>query len=164
MKDRRTQFFFWLGVFILPVFWSWFTVGKEFTRRERVIAFLWMASFLGWALLQRSEVARHWEEVSVVYPAILGWVTVALAVWLIFRLGLRPATIIELIVFIDVIAIIRPSTFFVDRYFQPFHWLWAAAPLAVALLHLAVEPLQRLARRISDPPDGSAHGGFGSGE
>jgi len=153
MKDRRTQFFFWLGVFILPVFWSWFTLRKGFARRERAVAFLWMTAFLAWVFAHWSAAVRHWDEIAIVYPAILGWLTIALAVWLPFRIGLRPVSIIELIVLVDIIAMLHPDTFFVGRYHQPFHWLWAAAPLAVALLHLAVKPLRRRCGRMLNPPD-----------
>ncbi|WP_300931710.1 hypothetical protein [Prosthecobacter sp.] len=82
MNDHRRQFFFWLGVFVLPLFWSWFTLSKKFARRERFVAFLWLAVFGIWLLHQRSALADQLETLSIVYPAILGWVTVALYVWL----------------------------------------------------------------------------------
>ncbi len=104
MKDQRKQFFFWLGVFVLPLFWSWFTLAKAFTRRERLIAFLWMPVFVVWLLHQRSAVAGELQTVSITYPAVLGWLTVALVVWLFFRIRFVP-TIIEIIVLIDVLAV-----------------------------------------------------------
>jgi len=56
IKNRRTQFFFWLGVFVLPLFWSWFTLALTFTRRERAIAFLWMSVFVVWLVHERNAV------------------------------------------------------------------------------------------------------------
>lgn len=142
MKDQRKQLFFWLGVFVLPLFWSWFTLAKAFTRRERLIAFLWMAVFFAWLLHQRSSVAAELQTVSVTYPAVLGWLTVALVVWLLFRIRFVP-TIIEIIVLIDVLAVFHPSTMFADRIDQPFDWQWLLPPVVVALAHLAVDPLER---------------------
>jgi len=146
MKDQRKQFFFWLGVFVLPLFWSWFTLAKAFTRRERLIAFLWMAVFVVWLLHQRSAVAGGFQTVSITYPAVLGWLTIALFVWLLFRIRFIP-TIIEIIVLIDLLAVFHPSTVFADRTGQPFDWQWLLPPIIVALAHLTVEPLER--RRIS---------------
>ena len=148
MKDRRTQCFFWLGVFVLPVFWSWFTLGKAFSRRERLIAFLWLAVFGGWLLHQRDAVVGQLQTASVTYPAVLGWLTVALGVWLFFRIRFVP-TIIELIILIDVLAIVRPSMLFADRMAQPFDWRWLLPPVIAALAHLAVEPIRRWRTRRS---------------
>ena len=142
MKDQRKKIFFWLGVFILPLFWAWFTLARSFPRRERIIAFLWMAVFVAWLLHQRSAVAGQLQTVSITYPAVLGWLTVALFVWLLFRIRCVP-TIIEIIVLIDVLAVFHPSTLFADRIGQPFDWGWLAPPFVVALMHLAVEPLDR---------------------
>ena len=142
MKDQRKQFFFWLGVFVLPLFWSWFTLAGAFTRRERFIAFLWLAVFVAWLFHQRSEVPGELQRVSITYPAVLGWLTIALFVWLLFRIRFVP-TIIEIIVLMDVLAIFHPSTLFTDRLGQPFDWQWLMPPFVVALAHLAVEPLDR---------------------
>ncbi|MFC5457752.1 hypothetical protein [Prosthecobacter fluviatilis] len=32
--DSRGRDFFWLGVFVLPLFWSWFTLSKTLARGE----------------------------------------------------------------------------------------------------------------------------------
>ena len=74
---------------------------------------------------------------------ILGWLTIALIVWLLFRIRFFFPTIIEIIVLIDVVAMIRPSTFFAERVGQVFDWHWLVAPSLAALAHLALEPLQR---------------------
>jgi hypothetical protein len=42
-EEPRQRLFFWLGVFVLPVFWSWFTLGRTYTRSQRVVAFTWLA-------------------------------------------------------------------------------------------------------------------------
>ena len=84
-----------------------------------------------------------WQLVSITYPAILGWLTISLFVWLIFRIGFFPVTIIEIIVLIDALAVLHPSILFVDRIGQPFNWQWLIPPLAIALAHLAVDPLER---------------------
>ncbi|MGV3659628.1 MAG: hypothetical protein ACO1TE_05575 [Prosthecobacter sp.] len=71
--EQRRRRFFWLGVGALPVFWSWFTLGRRFSRRQRQAAFGWMAVYLlliaclwdrlvlGAAVLQASPaLASYW--------------------------------------------------------------------------------------------------------
>lgn len=141
MNDERRQFFFWLGVFVLPVFWSWFTLSKKFARGERVVAFLWMAVFACWLVQQRSMMAERFEMVSFVYPAVLGWVTVALYVWLFFRGGCFSVTPIEIIVLVDVLGVIQPSILFVDLVGKPFEWKWLLPAVIAVVAHLVHEPL-----------------------
>ncbi len=144
MKDRRRQFFFWLGVFVLPLFWSWFTLAKGFTWRERLVAFLWLGVFVAWLLQQRSALVERFEMVSFVYPAILGWVTVALFVWLFFRIAHFFSVTFLVIVFILAVVFfggIHRSTFFVDRLETPFQRGWLLLPGLAVLAHLALEPL-----------------------
>lgn len=140
LKTSRGRFFFWLGVFVLPLFWSWFTLSRKFTRRERIVAFLWLAVFGMWLLQQRNALADQFETLSFVYPAILGWMTVALYVWLFFRTGFS-VTFIEIIVLVDVVEVIQPSILFVDFVGQPFKWAWLLPAGIAILLHLTLEPL-----------------------
>lgn len=142
-KDARRQFFFWLGVFVLPLFWSWFTLARNYTRRERVVALLWLAVFGGWLLQQRSVLVDQFETLAFVYPAVLGWVTVALYVWLFFRSGyfFISITPIEIIVLVDVLGVIHPSIFFVDRVGKPFDWEWLLPAGIAVVAHLLIEPL-----------------------
>lgn len=143
MNNPRRQFFFWLGVFVLPLFWSWFTLSRKHTRRERIVAFLWLAVFGVWLLQQRSELVERFETLAFVYPAVLGWVTVALYVWLFFRSGcfFFSITPIEIIVLVDVLGVIQPSIFFVDRVGKPFDWEWLLPAGIAVVAHLVLEPL-----------------------
>lgn len=141
-EDERRQFFFWLGVFVRPLFWSWFTLSRKHTPRERIVAFLWLAVFGVWLLQQRSSLAERFETLAFVYPAVLGWVTVALYVWLFFRVGFPTnITFIEVIVLVDVLALIHPSIFFVDRVGKPFDWEWLLPAGIAVVAHLVLEPL-----------------------
>lgn len=141
LQTSRGRFFFWLGVFVLPLFWSWFTLSRKFAMRERLVAFLWVAVFVAWLLHQRSALAERFETVLIVYPAILGWVTVALYVWLFFRGGCFPVTLIECLVLVDILGCIQPPTLFVSLVGKPFEWGWLL-PAGIALLaHLTLEPL-----------------------
>lgn len=146
MKDTRERTFFWLGVFVLPLFWSWFTLSMKFARRERFVAFLWLAVFVLWLLHQRSAVVDQLETLSFVYPAILGWVTVALYAWLLFRIDFSGTFIaifiIGILVSWDILAGLA-SLWFVDRLGHPFDWKWLLPAFLAALAHLAVEPLGR---------------------
>ena len=143
MKDQRQHFFFWLGVFVLPLFWSWFTLAKSFTRRERVIAFLWLVVFSVWGFRQKMAIKDQVEVISLTYPAILGWITIALVVWFLFRIRIIP-TIIEIIVLIDVVGMLGPSRLFIDLVGQPFDWQWLVPLVIVSLAHLVVEPLAQI--------------------
>lgn len=140
LRDSRGRDFFWLGVFVLPLFWSWFTLSSKFTRRERVAALLWMGVFAGVLLIQLSALEERFETLSMVYPVILGWVTVALYVWLFFRCGF-PTTLIEIIVLVDVLSLVHPSILFVDRVGKPFEWEWLLPALIAMVAHLVLEPL-----------------------
>ena len=46
--------------------------------------------------------------------------------------------------FIDVIGVLSPIMLFVDRIGGYFEWPWLLLPLVLALVHLAVEPIDRL--------------------
>lgn len=157
LQTPRGRDFFWLGVFVLPLFWSWFTLSRKFARRERVAAFLWMAVFAGVLLLQRRALAEQFETLSVVYPVVLGWVTVALYVWLIFRSGFS-VTPIEIIVLVDVLGVIQPSILFVDLVGKPFEWKWLLPALIAVVAHLVHEPLGlvRAGRKEEQAPTSSS--------
>ena len=54
---------------------------------------------------------------------------------------------------IDVIGVLSPIMLFVDRIGGSFEWPWLLQPFALALAHLAVEPIERLlVARISHDP------------
>ncbi len=115
LQTSRGRFFFWLGVFVLPLFWSWFTLSKKFAWRERVVAFLWLAVFVAWLVQQRSALVERFELVPFVYPAILGRVGVALFVWLFFRISHFFSVTFKAIVFVLAVAFfggIHRSAFF----------------------------------------------------
>lgn len=140
VRDSRGRDYFWLGVFVLPLFWSWFTLSRKFTGRERVAAFLWMAVFAAGLVHQRGALMERFDTLSVVYPVVLGWVTVALYVWLIFRSGFS-VTPIEIIVLVDVLGVLHPSILFVDLVGRPFEWEWLLPALLAVVAHLVLEPL-----------------------
>ncbi|WP_038167135.1 hypothetical protein [Verrucomicrobium sp. BvORR106] len=154
MQDRRKQFFFWLGVFVLPLFWSWFTLAGSFTRRERLVAFLWLAVFIAWLFQARATVLGEFHLLAVTYPVVLGWLAMALLMWLIFRLRFVP-TLIESIILIDLLAVLSPSKLFQDRIDQPFDWMWLAAPTALAMAHVVVEPLNHWLTKLKPAPPAS---------
>lgn len=37
---------FWLAVFVMPYIFSWFTLSNKFTKKQRIIAFVWMVVVL----------------------------------------------------------------------------------------------------------------------
>lgn len=147
-QEPRERRFFWLGVFVLPVFWSWFTLGRAFTRSDRVVAFSWLALTACWADWQRQSLAAHWTLLSIGYPIVIGWVTLSLLAWLCYRLGLRPSTLIEIVFLVCVIGpyLMHLMDPFYVAVGQPFTASWLLPPLILALLHLMLEPVNRWAR------------------
>ena len=37
---------FWLALFLMPYIFSWFTLSNKFTKKQRIIAFVWMVVVL----------------------------------------------------------------------------------------------------------------------
>lgn len=146
MQEPRERFFFWLGVFVLPVFWSWFTLGRAFTRRERVVAFAWLAVSACWVGFQWQALEEHWTLLTIGYPIVIGWVTFSLLAWLGYRLGMRPSTLIEVVFWVCVgpyfLHLMDPFYLAVGK---PFTVFWLLPPLILALLHLMLEPVNRWA-------------------
>lgn len=148
LSEPRERLFFWLGVFVLPVFWSWFTLRRNFTRSQRLVAFSWLALTACWALWQWQSLAEHWTFVSIGYPIIAGWLTLSLLAWWCYRLGMRPSTVFEVAFWGFVIGpyllhLLDPFYLAVGKPFTPF---WLLPPLILALLHLMLEPVNRWAR------------------
>jgi hypothetical protein len=144
MNDRRRQTFFWMGVFVLPVFWAWWTLGKSHTLRERWLAFSWMTVFLALVIAQRQPLTEHWAFLKLGYPIVSLCLSVSLLVWLFFRLtGVSfPGTFIEWFVLIDIVPIMAslvPGTI-TSIVGKPFSAQWIIIPLSLSILHLLVVP------------------------
>jgi len=146
LQDPRERFFFWLGVFVLPFFWSWFTLGRSFTRNQRVVAFSWLALAVCWFVFQWQALAEHLTLLSIGYPIVAGWVTLSLLAWLCYRLGMRPR-LAELIMFCCGLGPLFGHT--IDLFYRgvgtPFSATWLLPPIILALLHLSLEPVKRWA-------------------
>ncbi len=147
MNDSRKRFFFWLGVFVLPLFWSWFTLLRGFTLWQRFAAFSWLGIFVFWLVQQREALADQWFFVDIATPVILGWLTVALTVWFFFRTGPYSFTFIEGIVLIDLLAAAHPPLWFMELVGKPFDWHWLIPFMVIVLAHLALEPVRILFRK-----------------
>jgi hypothetical protein len=144
-RDRRSAAFFWLGVGVFPVFWSWFTIGKNFPKWQRCLAF-------GWMLVTTTAFAITWPQMSERYylmslglPIISFLLTFGLWAWLILRMFPLGQLLMMSIILIDAIAIASslcvPSLNRVSS--AEFSLRWALMPLIPFLLHLAVEPGRR---------------------
>jgi hypothetical protein len=150
MKDTRERVFFWLGVFVLPIFWSWFTLGRSFTRTQRYVAFSWMILTVCLVISRWPAISEHWTLISIGYPIVVGWVTIALLGWLCFRTGLFSFTIVELVFMWIIFAPTFGRVF--DPFYRaigaPFEMSWLLPPTILALLHLVIGPLKRATRKI----------------
>lgn len=47
----------WFGIFVFPFLFSWFTLKKKYSRRTRVVAFLWLVANIG-----ISAALMHYEQ------------------------------------------------------------------------------------------------------
>jgi hypothetical protein len=150
MRDTRERTFFWLGVFVLPVFWSWFTLRRGFGIRHRVAAFSWLLVTIGLIFCGRESLLERWSLVTVGYPLVIAWLTIGLAAWFCFRVGLFPLTILE--VFFLFIVFAPTALHLMNPIYRaigsPFEWAWLLPPVIFAVLHLCVDPTERLFRRL----------------
>ena len=145
MKDLRTRFFFWLGIFVLPIFWSWFTLMKAFSKRQRQIAFGWLAIYGAAAVWNGPVIASYLQLLPIGFPLVIGWLTVALWAWLFFRLC-RPMDLFTMLALglVGVCEVFRPIQLSIDILIlkgAPFSWYWLLWPLLPAVLHCVVGPL-----------------------
>lgn len=145
MKDTRKRTFFWLGVFVFPMFWCWFTLDQRFNRSQRIAAFSWLAVTLLALGFSWPDFIEHMKLVGIGYPIIVGWVTIALTAWLLYRTGHFSLTIFEL--FFGFL-IIGPYVFqIMDPFYRaigtPFHLGWLIPPTILVLLHLGIGSLKR---------------------
>lgn len=133
----RRDFFFWLGVVILPVFWAWFTLGKRFPRWQRYLAFTWMVAALAVVAATWSRMQERYEILAHNVPVIALCVTWGLSVWLFLRLAEVPLPFQ-----LWALAIASSSPFVIswmDRLaVQPFAWSGVILPFVPGLLHLAL--------------------------
>ncbi len=143
LRDERTKFFFWLGVLALPVFWSWFTLARSFSRRERFAAFAWLAITLGLLAADWAAVQEFGALVVYGYTIFFGLLTMGLWLWLVFRIGYRP-TLIEVLGLFLIFGGTHPSLLLQANVGHPFSWGWMLPPLILSILHLLVDPTKAL--------------------
>lgn len=145
ISKKRSRFFFWLGVLVLPIFWSWFTLSKSFSRKERTLAFGWLILSTTFILARWHQMQAHAELVAAGWPLVAWLVTLALGVWLFFRLNPD----------ISWVFVVVQTVFIGPYFFQAFvlgilpvyrDWpsspIWLLLPLIPIALHLWIRPSQ----------------------
>ena len=153
-SKKRQQFFYWLGVLVLPFFWSWFTLAQGRTRQARVIAFGWMLLLGSWLIVHRDLVGEQLALIQITLPAVIGWSTIGLWVWLAFRIVPKPATFIEWIVPLYILTQLFDvaSNAFCGMIGHPIPLILWCFPLLPVALHLLVEPVAHWLRvRVGQP-------------
>jgi hypothetical protein len=153
-RDHRSAAFFWLGVGVLPVFWSWFTMGKSFPKWQRHLAFGWMMAVVTALLITWPQMAERYYLLPLKLPSVMGTLTVALWIWLALRVFPLGQLVMLFIVSIDIIALL--SSLCVPAYNRlssaGLSLGMALMLLIPALLHFAVEPGHRLFARLRKIP------------
>ena len=139
-RDRRSAAFFWLGVGVFPVFWSWFTMGKSFPKWQRCLA-------LGWMLVVVAVLAITWPQMSERYslmspglPALCVKLSHWLWVWLVLRVVPPGILVVMITPFAQLQSLYFP---FISSLALPdvsIHW--ALLPLIPAILHLLLSPVR----------------------
>lgn len=144
----RRNVFFWLGVVILPVFWSWFTLSRKHSRLDRCVAFGWMAVVLSVLVLTWPEVAERYHLVLANLQFISLAVGGGLLVWLILRgihrNGCPP--FIDAVVFCWMIALFSGTPYqrtLQQLCEQPLGFVHAMVILVPALFHFTLGPVQK---------------------
>jgi hypothetical protein len=136
-RDRRSAAFFWLGVGILPVFWSWFTMGRQFQKWQRHLALGWLLVVLGMVVSHWAPVEARLEMLALTFPIIPLCVTCGLFAWLFLRIAEMPLPFQVLVFGVLSHSYLVIST--LDRLaIQPFAWAFAFLPIVPAFLHLAL--------------------------
>ena len=152
-RDRRSAAFFWLGVGVFPVFWSWFTLGKKFASWQRYLALGWMVIALAVFALTWPRMTERYELLLLALPLLSLLVTLGLCLWLAFRFF----SFFDWFLIYIVAGGVAPLQF--DRLMayaveQDFSCKWAMLPLVPAFLHL----LTAVSQAQQPPPEGDTGG------
>lgn len=139
-RDHRSTAFFWLGVGIFPVFWSWITLNRRFAEWQRVLAFAWLAVVALMVLNSWPQVTDNLAWYTTVLPVVGIQLTLALSVWLLVRLsGCRDFFWPLFILLTSNIGEFGLETIDVLST-ASIAWIFLLTPLLPAMLHLALPP------------------------
>lgn len=148
--DRRSTFYFWVGIAILPVFWAWFTLSKSFALWQRCIAFVCAATqaFLLWQTFP--QMAGRYVAIIIAFPAFSLYLTLGLFTWLFMKA--TKITLIEL--FVGFMAFGMHINYFlhmtIDRWIAAgVPWAVSFLPLIPILLVLALDPEHRVLKQVA---------------
>lgn len=134
-RDRRSAVFFWLGVGIFPVFWSWFTFGKMFASWQRYLALGWMVTTLGLFGLTWPQMSERYDLLLLGLPLLSLLVTLGLSLWLVIR-TLSFVDWFLLYVVAGGVAPLLLTRFIEQAVEENFSFKWAALPFVPTFLHV----------------------------
>lgn len=66
VQERRIGFLLGMGIFVLPVIFSWFTLRQGYGTKSRVIAFLWMFLF---SIMSFTDIGKPKQQPTQTTPA-----------------------------------------------------------------------------------------------
>jgi hypothetical protein len=140
---RRERFFFGVGLVILPPFWSWWTLQRGFTDRQRLAAFAWSTIYLIALLTTWDRMQDRYVAAAIHYPFICLWLSICLFAWLNFRMG---GTVVDLLM---IVCVFGPYVRYIVLESPP-AWCTLAWLGVLCLLHLALDPSRRAKQRFKD--------------
>ncbi|QIF02602.1 hypothetical protein [Roseimicrobium sp. ORNL1] len=152
-RDRRSTVFFWLGVGVFPIFWSWFTFERKFASWQRCLALGWMVTTLVAFALASPQMSERYKALLLGLPLVSLLVTLGLCLWL----AIRTFSFVDWFLFCVVAGGVAPlllSRLMTQAMEQDFSCKWAALPFAPALLHL-VTSVAKTQQRL---PEGGSEG------
>jgi hypothetical protein len=158
LKTQRGRSFFWIGLFVFPVFWVWWMNALYFTRRQILAAWLWTVLYMvaiGTAWFVFPSVRARVVELRWTYSHIAFYIGAALWIWLLFRatpvgnyfrISSPWKIIVGVIMTMDCAAImfsmLSPTLHVIESKIQP-HPMGLLFVIIPAVAHLLVEPFRR---------------------
>lgn len=94
---RRETAFFWVGMFIIPIFWIWWSLHPRFRQWERALAMKWTAVWITFMWIQFDQLPDYFDAAALALPF---WcMIIGLCLWMMFICRCLDFTSLLLIVF-----------------------------------------------------------------
>jgi hypothetical protein len=140
LDTPRGQAFFWAGLSILPVFWTWWMTPRHFHKRDILVARMWTLLYVLVVILLRDAVVSKALAALWSYELVAYRIAQVLAFWFLFRAFGFPRVIFPLFLLIDTIAILTSVANDILQKHTLGAW-FLLLPLLLAVLHCLLKPM-----------------------